>query len=125
MELKHIKLNIEMSPRAVDELKSIYSGKGVSKYELPLVIFPENQEFTADISIVDSMVWINIVCEDISVLLLHRSSLFNLFYISALYAILLLYNTLICPRIARFFIVSQTASFLSFSQCFFQSMTKL
>lgn len=69
MELKHIKLNIEMSPRAVDELKGVYSGKGVSKYELPLVIFPENQEFTADISIVDSMVWINIVCEDISVLL--------------------------------------------------------
>lgn len=69
MEIKHIKLNIEMSPRGVDELKSIYSGKGVSKYELPLVMFPENQEFTADISIVDAMVWINIVCEDISVLL--------------------------------------------------------
>lgn len=72
MDIKHIKLNIEMSPRGVDELKAVYSGKGVSKYELPLVLFPENQEFTADISIVDGMVWINIVCEGISVLLKGR-----------------------------------------------------
>lgn len=69
MDIKHIKLNIEMSPRAVDELKAVYSGKKCSKYELPLMIFPENEEFTADISIVDGLVWINIVCEEISVLL--------------------------------------------------------
>lgn len=69
MDIKQIKLNIETSPRAVDELKIIYSKKKCSKYQLPLILLPEELDFPADISIVDNMVWINIICEEISILL--------------------------------------------------------
>lgn len=40
-----LKLNLSMSPRAVDQLKSFSSLKGISKYELPLVMFPEGEGF--------------------------------------------------------------------------------
>lgn len=69
MEVKSLRLEFEASPRAVDELKVIFSYKKCSKYELPLLLIPENREFISGISIVDEMVWINIICEDISVLL--------------------------------------------------------
>lgn len=33
------------------------------------MLIPESREFISDISIVDELVWINIICRDISVLL--------------------------------------------------------
>ncbi|MGN1480966.1 DEAD/DEAH box helicase [Porcipelethomonas sp.] len=44
-ETKIMKLNLSMSPKAIDELKKFSTVKGVSKYELPLIMFPENQSF--------------------------------------------------------------------------------
>lgn len=69
MEVKGLRLEFEASPRAVDELKAIFSDMKCSKYELPLLLIPESREFISDISIVDELVWINIICRDISVLL--------------------------------------------------------
>jgi mRNA-degrading endonuclease HigB of HigAB toxin-antitoxin module len=69
MEIKQIKLNIEMSPRASDELKALYTGVKGSKYELPSLLFPEDKFFTANMSIVDGLVWINIICMELSILL--------------------------------------------------------
>lgn len=40
-----LKLNLSMSPRAVDQLKSFSTLKGISKYELSLVMFPEGESF--------------------------------------------------------------------------------
>ncbi|MBE6844140.1 MAG: hypothetical protein E7508_00305 [Ruminococcus sp.] len=40
-----LKLNLTMSPRAIDELKNFSTLKGVSKYELPLIMFPEEEAF--------------------------------------------------------------------------------
>ena len=52
MEVKGLRLEFEASPRAVDELKAIFSDMKCSKYELPLLLIPESREFISDISIV-------------------------------------------------------------------------
>ncbi len=69
MDIKYIKLNIDMSPRAFDELKALYTGVKGSKYELPSLLFPEGSIFTGYISIVDGLVWINIFCRELSIIL--------------------------------------------------------
>ncbi|MDE6104019.1 MAG: AAA family ATPase, partial [Oscillospiraceae bacterium] len=49
---KILKLNLSMSPRAIDELKQNSTVKCNSKYELPLIMFPDNKifEITAAVS---------------------------------------------------------------------------
>lgn len=69
METKYVKMNMDMSPRALDELKSVFCRERGSKYELPFILFPEDTVHETDITIVDSMVWLNVICKDISILL--------------------------------------------------------
>lgn len=49
-----LRLNLSMSPRAIDELKGISGIKGVSKYELPLLMFPEEKAFEIIAAVSDS-----------------------------------------------------------------------
>ena len=42
---KTLQLNLSMSPRAIDELKQYSTVKCNSKYELPLIMFPDNKNF--------------------------------------------------------------------------------
>ncbi|MBQ3566051.1 MAG: AAA family ATPase, partial [Oscillospiraceae bacterium] len=49
-----LKLNLTMSPRAVDELKDFSTLNGVSKYEIPLIMFPEGQPFEIKAAVNDS-----------------------------------------------------------------------
>ena len=42
---KTLHLNLSMSPRAIDELKQYSNVKYNSKYELPLIMFPDNKTF--------------------------------------------------------------------------------
>jgi len=49
-----LKLNLSMSPRAIDELRDFSTLKGVSKYELPLVLFPEGEPFNIRAAVSDS-----------------------------------------------------------------------
>ena len=69
MEEKLVKLNVDMSPRALDELRNIFGSVKGNKFELPLALFPEEDIFEADITIVDSMVWLNVNCREVSLLL--------------------------------------------------------
>ena len=69
MDMKHIKLNIKMSPRALDELRGIYQSQKCSKYQLPLILFSKEKEFESDVSVVDGMVWINVLCDGVNILL--------------------------------------------------------
>ncbi len=51
-----LRLNLSMSPRAIDELKDFSSVKGVSKYELPLIMFPEEKAFEIFAAVSDSQI---------------------------------------------------------------------
>ena len=42
---KTLHLNLSMSPRAIDELKQYSNVKYNSKYELPLIMFPDSTTF--------------------------------------------------------------------------------
>ncbi len=48
-----LQLNLTMSPKAVDQLKNFSTLKGVSKYELPLIIFPEGKSFEIQATVDD------------------------------------------------------------------------
>lgn len=50
---KILKLNLSMSPRAIDELKQNSTVKCNSKYELPLIMFPDNKTFEVTASVSD------------------------------------------------------------------------
>ncbi len=49
-----LRLNLSMSPRAIDELKQFSTLKGISKYELPLIMFPEEKAFEISAAVSDS-----------------------------------------------------------------------
>ena len=50
---KELRLDLSMSPRALDMLKDICGRTGVSKYELPSVLFPEDKGFEVTASVSD------------------------------------------------------------------------
>lgn len=50
---KILKLNLSMSPRAIDELKQNSTVKCNSKYELPLIMFPDNKTFEITAAVSD------------------------------------------------------------------------
>ena len=50
---KELRLDLSMSPRALDMLKELCGRAGVSKYELPAVLFPENKGFEVTASVSD------------------------------------------------------------------------
>lgn len=50
---KILRLNLSMSPRAIDELKQYSTVKCNSKYELPLIMFPENKTFEITAAVID------------------------------------------------------------------------
>ncbi|MGN0620848.1 MAG: AAA domain-containing protein [Porcipelethomonas sp.] len=52
-------LILNMSPRAIDELKKTGISGSVSKYELPAVIFPERKAFFAKIAMEDGLLVLN------------------------------------------------------------------
>ncbi|MGN0614520.1 MAG: AAA domain-containing protein, partial [Porcipelethomonas sp.] len=49
-----LRLNLTMSPRAIDQLKNFSTLRGVSKYELPLMMFPEGEGFGITAAVTDS-----------------------------------------------------------------------
>ena len=50
---KELRLDLSMSPRALDMLKELCGRAGVSKYELPAVLFPEEKGFEVTASVSD------------------------------------------------------------------------
>ncbi|MCM1226921.1 MAG: AAA domain-containing protein [Clostridium sp.] len=68
MDIKQIKFNIEMSPRALDELKTLFPKKNCSKYELVRIVLSEDKIFDAIITIAAELVCINITFEGIPLL---------------------------------------------------------
>lgn len=72
MNANRIKLNIEMSPRAIDELRAVFPDRDCTKYELPHIVLPEGAVFDSVIAIADELVCVNIIFEEISVLLKGR-----------------------------------------------------
>ena len=50
---KTLHLNLSMSPRAIDELKQYSNVKYNSKYELPLIMFPDNKTFEITAAVID------------------------------------------------------------------------
>ena len=49
-----LRLNLSMSPKAIDELKGFSNHKGISKYELPLIMFPDGEAFEITAAVSDS-----------------------------------------------------------------------
>lgn len=49
-----LRLNLSMSPKAIDELKSFSNLRVVSKYELPLIMFPEDNAFEINAAVSDN-----------------------------------------------------------------------
>lgn len=78
--MKTLKLNLTMSPRAIDELKSYVNMSGVSKYELPLVLFPENKCFDVCAAVDNNqLVWIGFSIDNTKISLIGKLEHNNFF----------------------------------------------